>query len=278
MKTILVINDHSTEAIRASKLALTIAKKMKANLLMVDVNSITEETPAREYALADASYEQEFLIDDIPESLVNQLYGFSQNSQSFKPKINIDHKPLTNNELSNYIIKNDIWMIVKGTSTRAGKQSSCNINIQTVLNKVNCPLLLVPETFEIKDFEHLVYTVDLRYCPLQIVHYLKQLAIAYQSSVLIAHLTANNLPHIEENYALNIFTENISNNINYDKLYFDNIKERNPIKALDVMVNTMHTDLLALVNHQFHFEEIVGRYITPTLPEHVTIPLLIFPC
>jgi len=44
-----------------------------------------------------------------------------------------------------------------------------------------------------------------------------------------------------------------------------------------VMINGMHNDVLVMVNHRFHFEEIIGRYITEELPENITIPLLIFP-
>ena len=140
-----------------------------------------------------------------------------------------------------------------------------------------CPLLLVPENSTLRDFEHIVYTVDLRYCCLQRLRYLKELAALYNANLLIAHLPAKGLPDMVQEYACAFFNEEISNHINYDKLFFNHIKDPDIKKVMDVLINMMNTDLLVLVNHRFHFEEIIGRYITPSLPAHITIPVLIFP-
>ncbi|HZY39612.1 MAG TPA: hypothetical protein VFE53_23310, partial [Mucilaginibacter sp.] len=93
----------------------------------------------------------------------------------------------------------------------------------------------------------------------------------------IDHLSAKGLPHMDEGYALNFFNDEFKNNVGYDKLFFNNIKERDINKAVDVMINGMHIDMLALVNHRFHFEQILGRMIPDHLPDQITIPILIFP-
>jgi hypothetical protein len=33
-----------------------------------------------------------------------------------------------------------------------------------------------------------------------------------------------------------------------------------------------------LINHQFHFEELIGNTITNRLPGCITTPVMIFPC
>lgn len=80
-----------------------------------------------------------------------------------------------------------------------------------------------------------------------------------------------------EKYALEVFGEAVGPKVNYNHLFFNNVKEKDVIKAVDVMINVMCNDVLVVVNHRFHFEEILGRYIPGTLPPHVTVPLLIFP-
>jgi hypothetical protein len=152
-----------------------------------------------------------------------------------------------------------------------------HINIQSVLNHVRCPLLLVPEKSQVKGFEQIVYIADLRYCRTQIVRYLAELALPYQANILIDHLSAKGLPDIEEQYALKVFDDEIAAKVDYKRLLFNNIRERDLIRAVDVMINGMHADLLVVVNHRYHFEEILGGYITHELPVHITIPLLIFP-
>jgi len=146
-----------------------------------------------------------------------------------------------------------------------------------VLNRVMCPLLLVPEKFRIRDFEKIVYMVDLRFCRLPVVRYLADLAKPYRAKLYIDHLSAKNLPDIEQNYAVRYFNDEVRANVNYDHLFFNNIRERDIQKAADIMINGKQVDLLAMVHHRFHFEEILGRYIPQILPENITVPLLIFP-
>ena len=153
-----------------------------------------------------------------------------------------------------------------------------HLNAQGVLNRVRCPLLLIPETARKNDFERITYVADLRYCRLQVVKYLVDVAAAYNALLQIANIAAKGMPEMEGNYAMNLFNEIIGTNIHYDNLALNNISERDLKKAIDVMVNTMHTDLLVLVNHRFHFEEIFGRYLPDVLPREINIPLLIFPC
>ena len=82
---------------------------------------------------------------------------------------------------------------------------------------------------------------------------------------------------MEESYALEVFNAEIAAKVNYDQMLFNNIKERDLGKAVDIMISGMHSDLIAMVNHRFHFEEILGRYVTHALPSNITVPLLIFP-
>jgi hypothetical protein len=177
------------------------------------------------------------------------------------------------------INQNQIWMMVKGMPDIVQTAELENqIDIHAVLNKVLCPLFLIPESWHQKSIERLVYIADLRYCRIHIVRYLTGLAQPYLANVSIAHMSANGLPDMAEDYALNVFKDEICSNVKYDQLLFNNIKERNLAKAVDVLINGMHNDVLVMVNHRFHFEMILGRYITDTLPLHLTVPLLIFPC
>ena len=277
MKTIIVINDYSTEARHAAELALNIAQKVNANLLLANAVKINQYIRRDEYVLVTENKDNQEI--DPVFNLVDHLKAIETPPDLFSPEIlDMDIIGFCEKDLIQFIIKNDIWMIVKGLAEGTEIPSeNLPLNIQTVLNRIKCPLLLVPVKFQVKDFERIVYMADLRYCRLQIVRYLAKLAVPYHASLMVAHLSAKGLPHIEENYANTLFDETVSRTVNYDLLHFNNVKERNPQKALDIMINGMGTDLLALVHHRFHFEEIMGRYITDALPVHITIPVLIFP-
>ena len=169
-------------------------------------------------------------------------------------------------------------MVVKGTSYMGTDQSVFEDDqTQALLNRLSCPLLLIPEHTGLKGFEKIVYTADLRYCRLEIIRQLVQMGRPYGADILVAHIAAKGLPDIDEHYASEVFTNEISSNINYENLFFNHIREKNIPRAIDVMVDVMRTDLLVLVNHKFHFEEIVGHKFCGRLPEYLHVPLLVFP-
>ena len=276
MKTIIVINNNSEESLRAATVALNIAEKVGANLLIANESKINEHVDGGSKTLVGEKGEY-LLANEI--TIVEHLRLLESADSVHRPEIDqIDISDFRSEDLTCFVISNNIWMIVTGAKELADTHTTeLHINIQSVLNHVKCPLLLVPENTQLKDFEQIVYLADLRYCRLHIVRFLAELAAPYNANVFVDHVSAKGLPHIEHSYALKIFDEEVAARVYYDQLYFNNIKERDLLKVVDVMVNGMHTDLLALVHHRFHFKEILGRYISHTLPAHVIIPLLIFP-
>lgn len=275
MKNILVINDRSAEADNAIAFALELANNTNSGLLLW--NTFEQPVPTRQVAYASAPY---------------RVGGHQNvNELSLSPDVWLRNHHHTNVSVENYYtsnftashiaefaIKKNVWMIVKGTTETNDQQSVFeNDHTQAILNSANCPILLIPQKADKRKFEKMVYTADLRYCRLEVLHMLVKLAQASDADVMVAHIAAKGLPDVSEQYASDVFANEITNNVKYPKLYFNHIKERDIPKAVDVMVDVMGADLLVLVNHKFHFEEIVGRKLSGRLPEYLHIPLLVFP-
>jgi nucleotide-binding universal stress UspA family protein len=49
-------------------------------------------------------------------------------------------------------------------------------------------------------------------------------------------------------------------------------------RTVDVLINGMDADLLVCMHHQSHFEQLFGANIPSVMPEHITVPVLVFPC
>lgn len=279
MKTIIIINDSSSMAKHAAELALQIAMKINAKLLVANTVIKSSPNPVKELVLVSEGKDIETEETTGLAGYLGSLHHSDQAKSLFKPEIGeVDISEFNERDLIQLIIKNDIWLIIKGLAkTPMINHDAKAINIHSVLNRVNCPLLLVPAKFGLKEFERIVYMADLRYCRKQVLNQLVELAKPYHASLMVAHVSAKGLPHIEENYADAFFNESVANHVNYDRLIFNNIKERSSQGVLDIMENEMQIDLIAVVNHRFHFEEIVGRYISDVLPEHITVPLMVFP-
>jgi hypothetical protein len=277
MKTIFVINDNTAEAKHAAEFALSLATSLRMNILLG--NFYITDTKNVELVPV-GNFSPDAVNDDFNPDLSYHLRLLLNKSNTvFKPEIlETDIYSMDESAIAELINKNGIWMFIKGVINEVVERNNNKIlKIQTVLNKVLCPLMLIPFDWKIKDMERMVYLADLRYCRIQIVKYLAEIAKPLNADLMIAHLTAKGLPHMAEQYALNIFNEEVALNVSYENLYFNNIRERDLAVAVDVFINGLHNDLLVVVNHRFHFEEIIGTYITENLPSNITVPVLIFP-
>jgi len=274
MKTIFVINDQSSEALHAVKFALTIASKLQANILLANTVSVNQPVRLKVLAggIADDTEKGRFSIDPYANMYRNDQPGF-------KPAIeSIEISGMDESAIAAVINKRQVWMLIKGiVNVLPAGASKGKLNIHAILNKILCPLLLIPESAPIKSIERLVYITDLRYCNLPFVKQLAELAKPYDAYLSIANIPKSGLPEMAEKYALNVFSEEIYPNIKYERLLLINVKEKDFKKLIDVLINGMGNDLLVLVNRCSHFIEILGRYITDTLPLHITMPLLVFP-
>ncbi|MDR3697406.1 hypothetical protein [Mucilaginibacter sp.] len=281
MKTIVVINDSSAEAEHAAELALSIAQMVNADLLIANVFKENTMVKIAEYVLVAAGADSSDMVKTSnKQSLLSKLMALNCSHKSdFTPQISdFDASGFTETNMAQFIIKNNIWMMAKGMKENIALITETrNFDIQCVLNRVMCPLLLVPAKYQLKGLERIVYMADLRYCQLPVVKCLANIARPCNAKLQIAHISIQGLPDMEENYARSFFSEVIGAVVNYDQLFFNNIKEKDIQKVVDVMIHGLSTDLLVLINHQFHFEQIIGRYITGQLPENITVPLLIFP-
>lgn len=277
MKNILVINDRSPEADHAVDFALDIARKTGAGILLWNM---FEKTIAKKQKMTVGGPYKSFAYN-LPDNEVGSLQLEYHEDANHTEQIVISSiftKGFSAENIAEFVIKKNVWLVVKGTQKAGSEQSVFeDDNTQAILNRVSCPVLLIPEETSLKGFSKMVYTADLRYCRLEIIRMLVQLARPYNSDILVAHMAAKGLPDISESYANDVFTSEISSNISYENLFFNHIREHDIPKAIDVMVDVMRTDLLVLVNHKFHFEEIIGHKFCGRLPDYLHIPLLVFP-
>ena len=275
MKTIFVINDGSSAAVHAAKTALMIAVSAQANLLVANICKVSKLVTAK----VMAGYGARQITPAAEYMLIGMLNKLNDYTTGYKPTISAIALPECNAaELAKLTWNEHIWMIVKGVPASSADDDGMGaLNIQTLLNKVQCPLLMIPENWAIKPMERMTYIADLRYCRLNIVGYLAEMAQPMKTKLAIAHLSAKGLPDIEEIYSQQLFKDNIASHIKNSTLIFNNIRERDIARAIDVIINGLHNDLLILVNHRFHFKQVLGDYLTSKLPAYVTVPLLIFP-
>lgn len=259
MEKILFIHDNSPRSRKALKLAVSLAGKLDARLLPA-------RTRVRKYAgrekIVAGNNEVQAAVSPVttPLAAAPDLAG------------ELDISAVDTPELAQLVNKAGVGMIICAAECRF----PAGLNLDTLLSRVHCPLLLIPDNWS-KRFERMVYLADLRYCRSDIVRYLANLAAACAADLAVAHLTKEGLVHIEETYAHRLFEEQVRPQVNYDRLGFHYTRERDLAKAADVLTKGLHNELLVMTRNRYHFNELVGEAVSGHLPAHIQVPLLIFP-
>lgn len=279
MKNILIINKNPQDMERTTALALLVAGTTNAKLYFW--NTAVTQTHSYAAEISVAGYGK--ILPGRPVSKhrwIEQLQRKFHLQTGLKTLVGfIENIHLVSDNIAAIVRKFNIGLLIKGLPENAGRELPViESDVLSCSAKSGCPVLLVPEQFPYKAFEKIVYATDLRYCRQGIIRFLSKLAINFNASVLIANIAARGLPFMEHSYALDVFKDTIDHPASHDHFYFNNIRERDIPKAIDVLVNDMDTDLLVLVNHKYHFNELFGAVRPYVLPDYIRIPVLIFPC
>lgn len=277
MRTIVVINDNTPHAVHAAEAALAIAQTCKANLLLANLVAQNETLNAK--ASVTHGYNQSHDSDEnITDDLASHLKMRQVTAAGYKPRVtNLNAVNLTESELADVLNKHNVWMVIHGCGDMKLTADISLIDPFILLNLIKCPLVFMPLTYHARVFQRIVYMTDLRYCQPSVVRYMAEFAKPYASNLLLGHLSASGLPDMALDYALSLFKETVGTAVKYNQLAFSNIKERDVKTAIDVLVQGMHTDMLVVVNHQYHFKQVLGNLIALKQLPQTPVPIMVFP-
>jgi hypothetical protein len=278
MKNFLLFNDFSSEAEHAAELALLIAGKTNANLYVWNTIEYTAVPKAELVISATNENEEAPEIQADKHTWMERLESRLNWETGLRPVVHfIEGINYVSDNVLSVVKKYDVGLLIRGTGGDTKHTSYIEANILKSATKSGCPVLLIPTHFPDKAFEKIVYPTDLRFCRHDVVMFITQLARQLKSSVLIANISEKGLPYMEDNYARSVFEDAVFNSTTFGDVYFNNIKERDIPKALDILVNGLNNDLLVMVNNKFHFNELMGHDSPYAIPENIRVPLLIFP-
>lgn len=259
MENLLFIHDNSPRSKKGFEFAASIAARLNARILLA-------RRPVPQLAGSVKVF-----AGNSGGLRLKPADGFAE-TESAPAEINISD--MDARKLAHWVNKEEIGMIIK---CAAEDRIPVQLNLDILLSHIHCPLLLIPGNWAIKHLERIVYLADLRYCRCDITRYLARLANACEARLSVAHLTKEGMVHIEETYAHRLFEEQVRCKLKYDRPGFHYTRERDVIKATDVLVKGLHHDLLVMTHNRYHFKQLIAQSLNSRLPSHIQALLLIFP-
>lgn len=191
MKNILLLTDFSENSWNSIIYALAFFKKIKCNFFILHVSSITDSTTtnnaligllSRDDYLKGIQHNMEVLIKKIEKQPINLRH-------SFKPII---QEPPFIGCIKKIITRFNIYFIVMGKkgSSRL-KRLVVGSNTDEVVNKMRCPILVVPENTHFVTPANIIFPTDYNtVITTNMVKTITDLLITYKPIFRIIHITS----------------------------------------------------------------------------------------
>lgn len=276
MKSILVINDNLPETRHAALFALALAQKNNASLILANISKVEQKVTSKVYA---------GLLPELPATedtyteLCDYLNTLPDAENGLKTQITaVDCSVMNEGELADFINKEQVSIVIKGAGEQVKvKADYANAGMNAILDRICCPLLMVPESWQIKPLERLAFLTDLRNARPQTLRSIADIATPWHADILVAHVCAKGLPVTVSAFANQLYNELTDRVANYKQFFLNNLQAQSLPSAIDVLTNGVHADMLVIINRQSHYEELLGSTLLERFPQNVNIPILIFP-
>lgn len=278
MKNILVLTDFSENAKAAEKYALQLAIHVKGNLILYNTFSRQRERIGGNVVWPHSTPSSELQSISNLQARVNELnLDLGKIGDNIhKPEIrHLGNAGSLTDKLNEIIAENNIWLSVMGTK---GESFANNVlfgsNVFNVLEKINCPVLIIPNEAEYKELKKIAYATDFRSSDVEIINWLYELADSLKIGLVLVHVSSDTITDEEKDILKS--QETIYKSL-FPKTSIQLYEGENIQHSLHKIAEQMDVSMLALLHrrHEF-FESLFHASISHKTIKHTEIPVLIF--
>jgi len=278
MKNILVLTDFSENAKAAEKYALQLAVNVNGNLILYNTFSRQREMISGNVVWPHSTPSSELQSISNLQARVSELKHELEevNDDAHKPEIrDMGNAGSLTDNLNEIITENEIWLCVMGTK---GESFANNVlfgsNVFKVLEKINCPLLIIPKEAEYRELKKIAYATDFRSSDVGVVNWLYELTDPLKIELILVHVSSDTIADKEQDVLKN--QEKIYKS-QFPKTAIEFYEGENIQDSLHKIEEQMDVSMLALLHrrHEF-FESVFQPSISHKMIKHTEIPVLIF--
>lgn len=272
MMNILVPTDFSKNAETALYYAIELAKKEKAQIILLHVYDIP-------YTVAEVSYkilQQE--LSSLKKEAQNKLKALSlkiEKSGNIPYQI-INVRDYVIDAILNTVPKQKIDIIVMGTHGATGLSKVIFGSVAAkVIEKAECPVIAVPDEAAFTEIHRITYATDYRKSDLGNLRKTIDLAKKYNAQVNVLHISDDSQSVADARKGMKIFMEKVNSRIPYNNMSFQVISGKNTKKILQEYLDAGSTNMLVMSAHRRNFfDKIFGSSLTKKIAFETKIPLL----
>ena len=279
MKKILVPTDFSPTAEKAFRYALNLALKNNSSVVLYHIYTPVEST------FIDTPEKRQMYNIQMEKNELKRLQRLKKKVAGASCPVPVEtiigRSPITNNILG-FAEQNSVDLIVMGTQGANGlKKIIVGSEASRIAEESNVPVLLIPERFEWKEPEKIVFATDYRYSEINAIKVSIELAQLYQADITVVHLFAPNsiaaLPD-KEMALFETFAEQLQKTFSHFPLRFKPIRTDSVKETMENLHNEIPYDLLVMVRRNRSFlQKLFLKSFTKGMCYVTTYPLLVMP-
>lgn len=280
MKTILVLTDFTARAENATWFSLKFSSLIKANILLYNAFGIPQKN-----SLA-TQVEWPVNADDMEKESMDKLRMMAlkmekvielDNEDTFKPEISCRNGFGSLTDLVKAVVINHSigLSIMSSRKSSDFKRLVFGSDTHDLLDKVLCPVMLIPETYQFTWAKKITYATDHRSTDKDVVYSLAILAKLFSADLLISHVSEK---ESDNEGLVEPIMKSVMEATNYQNITYKEVKGENVIQTLCEVNEMEHTDILALVHRRQHFpRNLLHTSISKQLVRYCHVPLMIYP-
>lgn len=282
MKTILVLTDCSPLAENAALYAVRFAQEIKANLVLFnaygasETNNISAQGVVWSADFAELQKRSEDHLKALKSKLETTLK--MNTSSALKPKISTHCEfGVLADLVEEIILKKSIGLIVMG-GQHINNFSRLFLGSDThdLLDKVICPVLIIPEGASYHRLEKITYATDLKSTDKPLLSSIAALGRIFSAEITVTHIEPD--PQPEHQAKIQNLADEIHQYVGYSPMSFNLVNSKNIAQALCAVSDTDSANILVLMHKKYHFpESIFHSSISKTMAKNCPIPLLVYP-
>jgi nucleotide-binding universal stress UspA family protein len=284
MKKILVLTDLSENSLNLTRAAALLANKLHTDVLLFNYYTSIPITPyngAGPWVGEDEAWweqESKTKLDQMAIEL-QHFINFSFPGEKWRPVVfNRSEEGSLAENIKTIMNYEDIEMLVMGSSTESNLEHLIfGNNTKTVINHSKCPVLIIPDGFELKALTKVVFATDFNISDIKAINFLFRLEESFHFQLEVVHVNVFGDKHKDELVAKEIFLSMLED-INHPNLIHKEVAGKDVVKSLQRLCAEQGVDILALLHSQ---DSLIVRLIRQSTANAVlekqTIPVFIFP-
>ncbi len=275
MKTILYATDFSKHDAETLRYAYQLSNTLKTKLIVLhvyDIPPISVSTIRLRQQLSKSAFEEN--LEVLKQYCSNHL-NETLEKKNIRFEV-LEHISVSEGVLT--IIKKlspDILLVgMKDEHTSRGLFSGSIA--KALIEKVNCPLLIVPNTKPFKEIMTIVYATDFEEGDILAIKKLVEIATPSSAKIKIVHIPT------KDEYAgddqMEWFKEMLNQKITYKNIVFEIINYDSTYKGLRSYINNHNVDIIALLEREKRglLKTLFHKDLIKKMESKITIPMLSF--